>query len=42
MGVVERERDWFVVPLIYAFIGSLVDACMCPDWDQTHNLGVLG
>ena len=38
----QREKETlkhrFAVPLMH----SLVHFCMCPDWDWTHNPGILG
>ena len=35
----ERQKRWFVVQLIYAFIGWFL---MCPTGDRTHDLGISG
>lgn len=35
----EKEREGNITLLSHLFIYSLVDSCMWPDWDQTHNLG---
>ena len=34
----EKGLDLF----FHLFIHSLVDSCMCPDRDQTHNIDILG